>query len=109
MRLTFYPDRFWLTRHYLALSALVSVVIGVAAPGSLNYQLSPAGRLDQGPQPCPPTLRGWWAFLRLDFRRTVVVCDASQVHNRAINTTQPEKLKCPFKCTSRKRALAWHP
>ena len=30
------PDRFWLTRHYVALSTLASVVIAVASPGSLN-------------------------------------------------------------------------
>lgn len=29
-------DRFWLTRHYVALSTLASVVIALSAPGSLN-------------------------------------------------------------------------
>lgn len=32
------PDRFWLTRHYVALSTLASVVIAMASPGSLNAQ-----------------------------------------------------------------------
>lgn len=34
--ITLQPDRFWLTRHYVALSTLASVVIAVASPGSLN-------------------------------------------------------------------------
>lgn len=29
-------DRFWLTRHYVALSTMASVVIAVGSPGSLN-------------------------------------------------------------------------
>lgn len=30
------PDRFWLSRHYIALSTLVSVAIAKLSPGSLN-------------------------------------------------------------------------
>ena len=30
------PDRYWLTRHYVALSTLVTVIIALLAPSSLN-------------------------------------------------------------------------
>lgn len=40
------PDRYWLTRHYVVLSTLVTVLISLLAPGSLNARaLDAAGPL----------------------------------------------------------------